>query len=415
MNRRSLLILLLAVLLATPLAASSNDSAWLSDIQHLATELARLHVNAFTHISQEAFSTEVERLKGDVPELEDHEVVVRILQLVARIGDSHTMVYSQPPPRVPIDLYWFADGLFVVRAAETERDLIGARLIAIDGRPLQEILDAIADIIPHENDPWLREMAPRHLVAPDVLHALGLIGAPALATFRFMDRAGLEFDRVLLKTNEASINWSEAIPLEQRPLYRRDSDRNYWYEYIAWGNTLYVAYNRCQEMASLSVDEFASELAAFAQSHPVARLVLDLRNNSGGDSGLVTRLFTKTFVALPHVNHPDRFFVVIGPGTFSSAMMNAISIAQQTNATLIGTPTGGKPNHFGNVRTFKLPFSGLTVQYSTRWFALIPDADPASVIPDVEVAVTSDDYFAGRDPVMERISPRLERRRGARR
>ena len=155
------------------------------------------------------------------------------------------------------------------------------------------------------------------------------------------------------------------------------------------------------------------QLAAFAQSRLVLRLVVDLRNNGGGNSGLIVPLFMKTS-ALPEIDTPDRFFVVIGPATFSSAMMNAVSITDQTKATLIGSPTGGKPNHFGNVRTFVLPNSRLTVQYSTAWYTLIPGRDPASLEPDVAVPMTSADYFSGRDPILDRITPQLPRRRAAR-
>lgn len=399
------LLLFVLILTAAPLAASSSDAGWRADIDYLASELPRLHVNAFARLDRAEFDAEIARLRSEVPDLSDSEVRVRILRLVTRIGDAHTTVWGFEPKRVPVALSWLDGAFYVVRAGTADADLIGARLVAIDGRAADEVLAVVAAIVPHENDPWLRVMAPRHLVAPEVLYALGAGADPDRATYRFATPDGAVLERVLFAAASGSIAWSDALRPEQLPLYRRNTDRNYWFAYLERSQVLYIAYNRCQEMASQPADTFAAELIAFAAAHPVSRLVLDLRNNGGGDSSLVVRLFAGLFAALPEVNHPERFFVVIGASTFSSAMMNALSIEQQTEATLIGVPTGGKPNHYGNVKSFTLPASRLIVQYSTRWYELLPGSDPSSLEPEVEVATPAAHYFAGRDAVMERIAP----------
>ncbi len=64
-------------------------------------------------------------------------------------------------------------------------------------------------------------------------------------------------------------------------------------------------------------------------------------------------------------------------------------------------PTGGKPNAPGEVGILVLPNSRLSVTYSKRMWRLIHGADPPAVEPDVAVAVSSSDFLAGRDPVLE--------------
>ncbi|HEY7697056.1 MAG TPA: peptidase S41, partial [Vicinamibacteria bacterium] len=66
-------------------------------------------------------------------------------------------------------------------------------------------------------------------------------------------------------------------------------------------------------------------------------------------------------------------------------------------------PTGGKPNHYGQVSSFILPTSRVRVFHSTRFFRLTSDSDPPSLLPDVPVEVRSRDYFEGRDPVLEAV------------
>jgi hypothetical protein len=44
----------------------------------------------------------------------------------------------------------------------------------------------------------------------------------------------------------------------------------------------------------------------------------------------------------------------------------------------------------------------MTVAVSTRWWQFAdPDEPRLTIEPDVEVPVTTDDYFAGRDPALD--------------
>ena len=406
---------LVLALIAVPAFASSNDAAWRTDIDYFASELARLHVNPFTRISRGDFETAVQDLRESVPTLADHEIVAGLMRIAALLGDAHTTVYPQGFSRFPVELYWFTDGLFVIRATAEHSDLIGARLVAIENRPVAEVAATVAAVIPHENDFWLREVAPARLVTPEVLHALRVIPSLETAAFQFKDAQGESVDRVLMRV-ALSVQLVDAFVQIPEPLYLRDRNANYWYDYATETQTLYVQYNRCAEDPARPIAQFGAELGAFGRSHAIERVVLDLRHNGGGNSALIQPLFEDLFTSLPHIDDPRRFFVIIGPATFSSAMMNAFTIDQQTRATLIGRPTGGKPNHFGNVRTFSLPRSGLTVQYSTRYFELTPGSDPPAVLAEVTVQSTSQLYFAGRDAVMEWIltPPEPKRRRAVR-
>src|SRR5205823_3054895 len=102
----------------------------------------------------------------------------------------------------------------------------------------------------------------------------------------------------------------------------------------------------------------------------------------------------------PDLNQRGRFFILIGRSTFSSAMDNARDFQTSTSAVLVGLPTGGKPNSFGEVRTLTLPSSGATLQYSTKAFRRDPDNRPA-VFPDLQVDPTAADFFSPRDPTLE--------------
>ena len=100
------------------------------------------------------------------------------------------------------------------------------------------------------------------------------------------------------------------------------------------------------------------------------------------------------------MNRPDRLFVLIDGGTFSSAVLNAASLRRQTRATFAGEPPGDMPDHPGQPATLVLPNSCLTVGHSTKYFHSYAGI---SLEPDLPLAPTGADHFAGRDQVLQAI------------
>jgi C-terminal processing protease CtpA/Prc len=211
------------------------------------------------------------------------------------------------------------------------------------------------------------------------------------------------------------------------PLYRKHNDI-YWFEYLPESKALYIQYDACQNDPKKPFKDFARELFAYADTNGVERTIVDLRFNSGGDSSVADPLL-KGLRTRPSLNAPGHLFVLTGPMTFSSGedavenFHNSFDIAtpkmvdgfywihsQKTdapstrfNATLVGEPTGGKPNCFGEVKTFELPNSKLNVAYTIKYFQLASDGDPLTREPDITVTRSLADYLAGRDPVLETV------------
>jgi C-terminal processing protease CtpA/Prc len=103
------------------------------------------------------------------------------------------------------------------------------------------------------------------------------------------------------------------------------------------------------------------------------------------------------------VNRRGKLFLLIGRATFSAAGNFAADVDRSTRATLVGEPTGGGVNQYGDSETFNLPSTGWHVYVATEYVTRgKPDDKRLAVAPDVAVAPTSADFFAGRDPVLER-------------
>lgn len=381
---------------------------WRADLEFLATQLPLLHKNAFFKITHAQFDQAVADLDRDIPTLRDYEIVVRLMRLVARIGDAHTTLQTagstQQFKSYPLKLYWFNDGLYVTDAAAQYQDALGARLLRMGSTDVAQAHAAVGELIPHENEPWLTAMSPAALVSPEILQALRIVPNLPAAPFVFQDSAGREFTvNVTSVWPSEQIDWVAAPNPTQvpTPVYRRHPELNYWFDYLDDSHTLYLQYNVCQNRADLPFNQFLQQMQAFAATHPVDRFVVDLRNNSGGDSSILQPLIN-ALAGDANINRSDRLFVIIGRLTFSSGLFNAIDLKLRTHATFAGEATGGKPNGYGEVKSFRLPNSRLSVFYSTKFFTTMP-GDPRSLFPDIPVTLSSTDYLSGRDPALASI------------
>jgi hypothetical protein len=94
--------------------------------------------------------------------------------------------------------------------------------------------------------------------------------------------------------------------------------------------------------------------------------------------------------------------VLIGRTTFSAAVHFAVDVKRGTHAIFMGEPTGGSPNHYSDTDPVPLPVSGYTINIPRIQFEKLPGQSGLQLDPDVAVALTGADFFAGRDPVLAR-------------
>ncbi|MFN6205660.1 MAG: S41 family peptidase [Planctomycetota bacterium] len=98
--------------------------------------------------------------------------------------------------------------------------------------------------------------------------------------------------------------------------------------------------------------------------------------------------------------------LLFGERTFSSAMMFADGVRTYDLMLTIGQPTGGVPNALGDIGPFQLPNSRIVVPFSQKIFlrASGDEADLGPVRPHIEVAPVPD-----RDAALERAIEEIRR------
>lgn len=382
-----------------PPAAATRDGRWVQDIDYLVSELPRLHPNLFFRTTRAEFERAADELRAAVPSLQEHEVVVGLMRLAALPGDGHTALFRWTGFRyLPLELTRLADGLYVTAADDARAALLGARVVAVGERPIGELEAAAATLVSHENEAWLRVQIPQLLAIPEVLHALRATASPAQVTIWADDASGarLRADVPALSSRPALRDLA-TVAGAPPPLHRQRTAENYWFTVIEASQTLYLQYNRCQQGPE-PFGTFADRVFRLLDQNAAARLVVDVRLNGGGNSDVDDPLIRGLRSRAPW-RAPGKLFCLIGGATFSSGMWTADDL-RQSGAILVGSPTGGKPNSYGDTRSFNLPNSRLLVTYSTKFFRLV-DGDPPSVTPELAVEPTVADLRDGRDVVLD--------------
>jgi hypothetical protein len=381
--------------------AQPSKEEWRRDLHYFATELAKRHKNLFHTVSREAFDRAVAELDVAIPALADHQIVVGLMKIAASVGDGHTGV-RQPREwtRYPVLFYWFGRELRVIAVSGKEYEqVLGARVVAIGGIALDEVENRVRSCFPSarsENEWYVMSTGPAFLSRPQVLHALGVVPDLGPAPFTFEDDQGNRFDVALAPIAAdpaAAQQWLRPAPAE--PLSRQRPGERFWFTQLPESRTVYVSFRGYQ-----SLGEKARELFAFLDANPVDRLVIDLRQNGGGDFFEGRKHLIKPIVERPAINQKGKLFVLVGRQTFSAAMVNAIDFRELTNALLVGEPIGERPNSYSENDEMTLPSSRLVVSYSTRYYQFV-DEDVPAVMPDQRVDPSWEVYRSGGDPVMD--------------
>jgi hypothetical protein len=171
-------------------------------------------------------------------------------------------------------------------------------------------------------------------------------------------------------------------------MWRQNGTESFWTATLADGS-IYLNWRSYDDLAA-QADGLLKDLDA---QHP-RRLIIDLRDNTGGDFN-AGRAFVEEIKRRPWLNKSGVLYVLIGRATFSAAMTNAVDFKTTTNAILVGEPAGAAPNNWQEVRRFTLPNSGLSVGVSTLHYQFLPGE--AELRPELPVWPEPSDWGASQD------------------
>jgi hypothetical protein len=387
---------------------------------------------SFSPEAKAAFRQGVEALDAKAGALPDAAFEMAVSQLVALAGNAHTTVNRLQRAgafgRAPLRFAWFADGLYVVRAKAPAENLLGRRVLSIDGRPVEQ---AVAELRPYlsgtveharaDSPPVLECPALLQVVWPDTdgIHlAVGLddgIVEQVAAMAPMSDPFALRPFMVVSPGTPG--DWSTVLGRARNlPLSLREPERMAFSAPLD-RNGAYIRINGNEDDDN---GQLATQLAAIGAAKPIGGwrwIVLDLRFNHGGFE-MKTMDFTRS---LPRLLIPDgNLWILTGNTTFSAAIITAARATHflGNRAHIVGEAVGDhEPFWTDGGPPLVLRNSGIAIGHAyfkqdwangcyeptlcnpLQWLYGVAAGELA---PEVRVGWSFADYAAGRDTVLEK-------------
>ncbi len=420
-----------------------SPAALRADLGQLRGELTRVQRTFAPAAFAEAI-TRIGALERAADTLQAAWFELEVARIVALADNGHTSV---PPGRrstrynrVPVRLAPLGDQFYVLRARDAHADLLGARLVAIDGKPIAQVRDVARTL--HGGTPqWRDRNVPVALESPELLHALGQAAARRTAMYRFELANGSIVERQLVgepadtarpRPPTSALYYPRGV-LNEPPGWRGMHDAGA----VPWSlqeQSVPFRWREAPEIGAIVIElrqnigrpgadlgEFLMQMQDLLREKKPNSVVLDMRMNGGGNLN-ITRSFAQ---ALPTLV-AGRVFVLTSPYTFSAAI-STVGYLKQTSperVSIVGEVVGDRLNFWAEGQPITLAQTGLGIGLSTERHDYqtgcdrYPDCHRAVVrnpirvptlSPDISAPWTIAAYRAGRDPGMEAIAAALKR------
>lgn len=390
---------------------------WQADLRFLQETIHEDYPFLFVKTTPAAFDAAVEELHAQIPELEPHEIIVGLARIIGLFEYGHTQVSFRQEPytfhQLPLNLYQYADGVYVQGAHQDQQEAVGAKVLEINGVPIAEALTRIRPAVSVENDQYFKAYGLNHLRIPEVLHAQGITDSLGQAVEFKLEKDGNPFTVAFsaLPTGERvptdygyvfqNEDWSAAREPVELPLYLKNLDKVYYFEHLPEHQALYVRHSKIRDDPAEDTPTFYDRVFQFIEDNKVEKLILDVRLNGGGNNyknkAIVTRI-----IEAQEINRLGRLYVILGRRTFSACQNLVNELDNYTNVIFVGEPTGENINFYGDNRPVELPNSKVPVYLSYAWWQDKPAWENADwLAPSVPVEMTFAQYRTNQDPVLK--------------
>ncbi len=387
------------------LAQTANAINWKKDLKIYKTSLEQKHIDIYHSVVKNDFLREWKDIYNQVDTLNDFEIILKLMRLTRRINDGHTSVSLSniSTHQFPFKIKLIEDQWYVVKTLKKYNHILKSRLESINGVSIETVTHKISEIAQFvENKYSLKERTGSYLTISEVLFYLNLIDATNKAAFSFRNQ-----NNELITLELAAITtemWEEAgiseihltVPEIEKP---NNVNPDLWFTSISGKKALYINFESYPTFEDMQI--FGEQLISYIQENKTKQVIIDMRENGGGDLYVGTVLAYALNLA-DSIDWKNGVFVLTSHKTFSAATSNAALFKQLLNAKIVGQPTGSNPNGYQDMDSFILPNSKLVISYSKRLFRLL-DQENTALKPDIIINQKHSDVFNNVDTVLTEL------------
>lgn len=319
---------------------------YIEDIEFLINKLEVLHPCLYFNINKEYIDKMIEQFKNSNNQVNDYQFFYFISFLLKQLNDSHTYCFL-PTKIFPFKLKIIENKVYIIESSKEYSKYKFFEIIAINNIHISMIMKELEKIISYSTNGWLEKELENELLSSSIILSL-----PTMINSDEEISYTLEKDGI-----------SEVLKLSTEKKYNYDfiDTRNYWFEYNQDDNILIIKYKNCHQEEKKTMLAFVKEIQIFIRDHNINNIIVDIRDNAGGDSSVINPLIKYL------KNGNFNITTLVDKGVFSSGVFALIDL-KHIGSNFVGTQIGTQINHFGHSNHFVLPNSNINVGCSTKYW-----------------------------------------------
>jgi hypothetical protein len=363
------------------------QAQWMSeDIAVFRTEFLAVD-RSFTPASRAAAEVELSRLERESETISPDDFAAHLCRIAALADNAHTQcpptfvghemcrgaaaMLSQPPPgcraqtadfeipefaTVPLAFFPFGGDFNVTGTDSDEAEVLGCRLVAIEGRPLASILPALRGFAGGTDA--RRDLAVASaLASPVQLHAVGLSRHTDAATYTFLTLQGQTITKKFNVPGPADKRsaWQQLPESARAPWAFQTPEIPFRWRDAPEADAIVIQLRQIFDTNNQRIGDFLETAESHRASLTRKHVVLDMRFNGGGNLMLI-----RDFMRRWPKRAPGQFYVLTGRETFSAAIASIAYLKQAggPRVTIVGEPVGDRLTFFSDGLPVRLPHSG---------------------------------------------------------
>lgn len=395
-------------------AGWTRDQGWARDIDFLYNEVKRVNPDYRDAPFPAEMTRRYEELKRNVPRLSDEEIFVGMSRMLAVLHQGHVALWGPRGNRfLPVRLYAFPEGLFIMEADSAFRGLEGARVVAFGSMPADTALRRLSEGLSVDGD--MQHMWGVSRLA-ETAWLKGVGGTQRIDSVRLTVQMPGQAERtVTLPTRDSARAGRQdrmvAPPRVPAPMFLRNLSETFWHTPVPEHDALYVQVNNLVNAPNEPLADYGRRLWTVVDTTSARNLIVDIRHNNGGTTQLYNELL-RTLIAFSR-QPGHQVWVLIGRRTFSAAGNFVTDLERLTNPVFVGEASSECCNLYGDPVSVVLPWSSVQGELTAvKWQLSAPGDRRREMSPEIPVQLTARAYFAGEDPALAAVYRAIQSRLG---
>ncbi len=382
---------------------SVDRKAWLEDLEFLEQSVAKIFPDFESAPESELFLQELGRLRGDLDSLSRKEIVYGIQKALAFLKDEgcNILPFQEvlETKILPVSLYPFQDGWYICDAKN--KALVGQRVLGMDGRSIDDVYEMMMPYLSADNEHYQERLFAVYGILPDLLRSAGVAGPDSGVELQLSGNRNVFMEAGPL-SQYTSLN--RGLPNDGyfQLKQKNHENENYWLEYVPNSEAMYIQFQQISNNGEgPSFKKFVGFIAEGIKTGKAKKIILDLRYGGGGN-GFKLKPFTDMLRDSEQINQDGNLIVLTSRATRGTLLELASILTLNTQAVIIGEPTGEGPNTVGDIKIVQMPNSKINVSVTKVFWPTSWDFDKRTTLePHVEVGFTSQNFYKNEDPWLE--------------